>query len=295
MNTLKKILGISALLLLSSCASKPPKENVQAERQDDGKAIELEFTTKFYDAVDKWVAFGKKGDSAYGIVGFIYIDEEAGFTLNTELTLDTEVEDVVVKYRLGRNTADVAILPDKEIERLGLPKVPDWLEIYKANENKNSYLVQMGYFYNHVGASHNAIEPLLKAYNKEPHFKRLEFELAYAYNATKDFDKAIAVLNKAIENDSKNYLLYKELGFSFIHKDKLDEAEKAYLQGIELITEESQKVIAAEMAINMANSYFQTKNKPKFEKWAELTKKYAEEDSIFYYYINRFEENWDKD
>jgi len=250
-----------------------------------GQNQELKFTTKYYDAVDKWVAF--RGDSTY-TVGFIYIDEEAGFTFRFNATKDSAS---VFIFRLGEKTANVAILSDKEIELLGLPKIPDWLKVYKQNENESSYLVKMGYFYNHVGASHNAIKPLLKAYNKEPHFQGLEFELSYAYNATKDFDKAIAVLNKAIENDPKNFWFYRELGYTFINQNKLDDAEKTYLQGIVLSTNKPQK---AEMAFNMAASYFRTKNKPKFEKWAKLTKEYADKDSQFYDGINYFEKNWGK-
>jgi len=263
----------------------------------DRQKQELKFTTKFYDAVDKWVAFDIEKDSTY-IAGFIYIDVEAGFTFQFETFFaitDKGLEkgkmdsNIVFKLRLSENTADVAILSDREIEQLGLPKIPDWLKYYKGNEN--SYLVGMGYSYNHIGASHKAIEPLLKVYNKEPHFEGLEFELAYAYNATESFDKAIDVLNKAIKNNPKNFWFYRELGFSLIKQDKFNDAENAYLKGIELSTEKAQQ---AEMAHNMAYSYFRIKNKPKFEEWAKLTRKYADEDSQLYHNINLFEKSWDK-
>jgi len=260
-----------------------------------GQNQELKFITKFYDAVDKWVAF--RGDSTY-MIGFIYIDEEAGFTFRFDAITNSKLEkkpkndsNSVLIYRLSENTANVAILSDKEIELLGLSKVPDWLEVYKQNENKNSYLVGLGYSYNHVGASHKAIEPLLKVYKEEPHFKGLEFELAYAYNAIKDFGKAIDVLNKAIKNDPKNFWFYRELGFTFINQNKWDDAEKTYLQGIELSTDKAQK---AEMAFNMAASYFRIKNKPKFEKWLKLTKEYADKDLPFYDHIIYLEKNWDR-
>jgi len=42
---------------------------------------ELLFNKKFIDSEDKWVAFQKDSDNKYGF-GFIYIDEEAGLTLN---------------------------------------------------------------------------------------------------------------------------------------------------------------------------------------------------------------------
>lgn len=261
---------------------------------------ELKFTTQYYDAVDKWVAFDKNAEDSTYMFGFIYIDEAAGFTFDIggrfkitnsglkKIPQDTE-NNASMKVRLSQNTAKVAIFSDEEIQQLNLSKVPDWLKYYK--ENENSYLVRIGLLYNSVGASHNAFEPLLKVYEKEPHFQGLEFELAYAYNATMQFDKAILVLNKAIENDPKNFWFYRELGFALKNQDKLDEAEKVYLQGIKLSKENFQK---AEMAINMAQSYFQIKNQEKFNEWAELTKKYADKDSQYYKYINYFEQNWDK-
>ena len=49
-----------------------------------GQKQRLEFTDKFYDAVDKWVAFDTRvGDSTY-VVGFIYVDMQAGITFNYE-------------------------------------------------------------------------------------------------------------------------------------------------------------------------------------------------------------------
>ncbi len=234
------------------------------------------------------------------MLGFIYFDEDAGLTFNYYSTfiitpdgLEIQPSDLEnsFKIRLSENTANVSILSDDEVAQLNLPKVPDWLKYYKENENENTYLVKIGYLYNSVGASHNALEPLLKVYEKEPHFQGLEFELAYAYNATGNFDKAIIVLNKAIEKEPTNFWYYRELGFALKKQNKLEDAEKVYLQGIKLSPEKSQK---AEMAINMAQSYFQVKNKSKFKEWAKLTKKYADKNSQFYQYINYYEENWDK-
>ena len=46
------------------------------------KKAQLSFDTKFYEAVDKWIAFPKmEADTAYTF-GFIYLDEQAGFTFD---------------------------------------------------------------------------------------------------------------------------------------------------------------------------------------------------------------------
>lgn len=282
---MKKILLVSLLLFPLFCI---------------GQNQELKFTTKYYDAVDKWIAFDKKAEDSTYTVGFIYIDETAGFTFNYEspfliknngLEKLPRILESSFKIRLAQNTANVAILSDEEISQLNLPKEPDWLKYYKVNENENSYLVRVGLLYNSVGASQNAIEPLLKVYEKEPHFQGLEFELAYAYNAINDFDKAISVLNKAIKNDPNNFWYYRELGYAFVNQNKIDAAEKTYLRGIRLTKEKNQR---AEMALNMARGYFQIKDKTKFGKWIKLTKKYADKNFQFHQYITYFENNFDK-
>lgn len=261
---------------------------------------DFKFETVYFDAVDKWVAFDKEGDSTY-MLGFIYIDEQAGFTFDFESRFNVNENKLEklprdfessLKIRLSSKTANVHILTSEEILQLGLSSVPEWLEHYKSNQNKASYYKNIGYHYNHVGASKNAIIPLLQGYSLDPHYKGLEFELAYAYNATKKYDSAIVILTKAIENDSKNFWFFRELGYSYKNLGKLDKAEEVYKQGISMSDLNEQK---AEMAINMAQSYFQIKNKAKFEEWADIAKQYTEKGSQFDKYIEYWEKNWDKE
>lgn len=262
-------------------------------------AQDLKFTTPYYDAVDKWIAFDKKpGDSTY-VVGFIYIDEQAGFTFDYEarfiltnqgLKKLSREFDHSLKSRLTPNTIDVAVLTDEQVQQLGLPKEPEWLKSYKKNEKQVSYLVKIGYHYNHVGASANAIKPLLAAYEREPRFDGLEFELGYAYNATKQYEKAVEILTKAIQNEPKNSWFYRELGFAYKYMNRIADAEKAYNTGISISKDDSQK---GEMAVNMAQYYFQVKDKPKFEEWAKLVTKYSK-GSKFDEYVEYWRKNWDK-
>lgn len=261
---------------------------------------DLKFETPFYDAVDHWVAFNKtETDSAY-ILGFLYIDEQAGFTFDYHTRFkqtDKGLEKLPtslnrsLKARLHQNTADVYVLTQKQLAELELPAEPDWLKFYKPNEDKNEYLVNIGFHFNHVGASKNAIAPLLKAYAKDPHFRQLEFELSYAYNATGAYKEAIEILDKALQNDPKNFWYFKELGFAHKKLGDIETAEKIYTKGIALSNNDEQK---AEMAYNMAQSYFETKNKPKFEEWNRLTRKYAKKNSIFTEYLDYFEANWEQ-
>ena len=259
------------------------------------------FNTKFYDAVDKWVVFDKKeGEQSYSL-GFIYIDPQAGFTYNYESALQMQgskvsklprlVNDSNIKVRLDRNTFDVLVLTPEQVKSLGLPAEPEWLATYKVNQDFIEARVGIGSAYNAAGASHHALPILQKAYEENPHYPGLEFELAYAYNATQSFYKAVIVLNRAIENDPSNFWYYRELGFSLKHLNNLPEAEKAYRKGFELSTERDQR---AEMAINMAQSYFNTKDRVKFDEWKKLVEANADPDSMFMAYIKYFEENWAK-
>ena len=261
----------------------------------------LKFDKKYYEAVDQWVALSKKDSEASYRYGFIYIDEQAGFTYQLGSTfkidsLNNYVPDPVdtttqIKYRIDPNWQKVSIIPKEKLKELKLPTQPEWLKFYKENSESVSYLKNIGYHYNHVGACKLALIPLLKAYKMEPHFDGLEFELSYAYNHLRRFKEAIPILEKAIENNPKNFYFYRELGFSYVNLKKIDEAENIYRKGIKMSDNDFEK---SEMAVNMAQAYFSLKNKKKFTEWAKLTRKYAKKDSRYAQFIDHFEQNWDK-
>src|SRR5690606_643211 len=181
-----------------------------------------------------------------------------------------ELKNTSRKSRLSSNTRPVTILNPNQIEQLGVKTIPDWLKIYKNNENSVEYLKQMGYFYNHVGASKNAIEPLLKAYQIEKHYEGLEFELGFAYNATQQFEKAIPVLENALIINNSDQLLFKELVYALIHTKQYDKAETVVKLGIEKAKDNH---IKAEMAVNMCATFLQEENKKKYDQWATIAKK----------------------
>ena len=260
----------------------------------------IKFETKYYDAKDKWVLFPKKETDSVYLYGFIYLDYQAGFTLNFEGTaqinkdgsfkLNQNDPSSMIKYRLEPyKTSDVFILPNTTIKKLGLEEVPEWLAIYQREENIQS-LKDLGFHYNHVGACEKALVYLEKAYKINPHYEGLEFELAYAYNHLGQYEKAIPVLEKAIENNSKNYYFFRELGFAYVKQNKIPLAEKTYLKGIKMSDNDFEK---SEMALNMAQGYFQVKNRKKFDEWAKITRQYAKPNSQYTKYIDLFEKEWE--
>lgn len=153
---------------------------------------ELKFDTKYFNVVDKWVVFPKKDTDSTYAYGFIYLDNAAGFTFNYETKFQIIEQELInikrdstvgfMKYRLEPNTSLVSVLTENQITALNLPEVPEWLAIYKENSDQVDYLIHEGYHFNHVGACALALKPLLKAYEIDPHFDGLEFELAFAYN-----------------------------------------------------------------------------------------------------------------
>ena len=261
----------------------------------------LNFNTKYYNAVDKWVVFPKKASDSTYTCGFVYIDVQAGFTFHhkskfrvTKKGLKNSPENPdlkSVKYRLDQRTSKVSVLTKKQMAELGLPKKPKWLATYKGGSEKAEYQKRIGAHYNHAGASRLALEPLNKAYKLKPHYDGLEFELGFAYNTLQQFDKAITVLEKAIRKAPRNPSLYRELGYAYNYSKQIEKAENTYRKGISLSKSDFGK---SEMAYNMTYSFFELKNRAKFDEWATLTRKYATEGSKYIWYLDLLKKKWDK-
>ena len=282
---------IILLLITCSCIGFSQNDTIKLKK----------FNTKYFDAVDQYVLFPKTQNDETHVLGLIYIDEMAGFTFqyindviynNENIKYKDSLNELTnIKTRLNTNTKDVYVLTEKEIKNLELEKNPSWLKTYKSNDEDVSYLTKIGYHYNHVGASHNAIPYLLKAYQLDKTHKNVCFELGFAYNATQQFEKAIPVIQVGLQQSPKNHYLYKELGYAYLGKGDLDNAEITYLKGLKVSKDEA---IKCEMAVNMAQGYFQTKNKPKFNKWAKIARENGSKSPNFIRYIDYFEKELNK-
>lgn len=262
-----------------------------ATAQKDG----LYYNKPYYQCENKWVALPQKEGEQNYLYGFLYLDGTAGYTFdyqgnftvaNGKFIKDDKPREASMKYRIEKGWPELAILPDEKVKEMGLPSEPDWLYIYREKENDVDRLHRKGFILNDIEASAEAIPVLLKAYAKEPHYEGVEFELAFAYNATEQYSKAIEVLKKAIAYNSKNYMFYRELGYSYVHSGNVAEAEKTYSKGIAMSTDNAQ---SAEMAFNMAGHYYRTKDKANFAKWHNVVKKYATADSPFLTYLAQME------
>lgn len=260
----------------------------------------LSTETKFYNAVDKWVAFPSQKNDSTAVYGFIYIDEHAGFTfrmIGDFKIVDGDFKNIpndiykttIFASRLSKNSRLFALLNEEQQNQLNLPVTPDWLSVYKLQAGDVSYLTNIGNKYNAVGASQNALEPLLKAYAIEPHFEGLEFELGYAYNALFQFEKSIPILEKAIKYDTSNELLYKELGFAFLNLEDIEKAKDVYVKGISIALSENNKI---EMAFNLTYGYYKQMDKSNFNLWAKKVREMVKQDSPYIAYLVQMEKQW---
>lgn len=266
-------------------------------------ANDFKFDKEYYRCENKWVILPKKDTDTSFITGFVYLDREAGFTFSYEGDITTKdghdyyterqtSKESRIIQRLPTNCVLMAIVPEGLLNQSGLPAEPSWLAIYRKGEDEIKGLISRGWHFNHVGGSDIAIPLLLKAYAIEPHAESLEFELSYAYNATNQFEKAVEVLNKAIKHDAKNFWFLRELGYAYVHLDKVADAEKTYKKGIGM---SSEKVQQSEMAFNMTGVYFRKKDKKKFDEWLAIAKKYTDADTPYYEPLQKLEANFGKE
>jgi hypothetical protein len=97
----------------------------------------LKFEKRYVQCEDKWIAKQMNQDSTY-VFGFIYIDSQAGLTLNYEGRFKI-INNVFVrqkedmpsfKARLEPNRVAVAEIPEERFKELGIKKTPEWLKYY---------------------------------------------------------------------------------------------------------------------------------------------------------------------
>lgn len=250
---------------------------------------DLVFNKRFAESEDKWVVFQKDEDNVY-LLGFIYIDAAAGLTLNYEshFTISGEgkfirkakIDSSMVSYkiRLENNNVTVAWLPSARFDELGLQETPVWLSNYKSYTDTARRLQRWGYYYNDWGMPEKALEYLEPGYKSDPDYKDMAVELAFAYNALKQFDKAIPVLLKAAERKPDDGYIYKELSYAYLSTDNLEAGAKAAENGIRFYKDDR---IKAEIAYNVAYHCYVKKDKKNFSRWAGETRKWAKKDSGF--------------
>ena len=238
-------------------------------------------------------------DSAYSY-GFIYIDGQAGLTLNYEgifkisnagVFIPKKLDSASIKYRLQANQVRVALIPETRFGELKITATPDWLKYYKTDTTSVARLYRWGFLYNSYDEYRKALTYLERAQKIDPSFKGLGVELGFAYNALEQYDKAITALQSAVETAPDKCYLYKELSFAQNHSGQLSKAAETCEKGIAVCSDKQMK---SEIAYNMAYQYYKGKDKQGFKYWADQTERWANKDSEFMIRIHKMEADMEK-
>jgi tetratricopeptide (TPR) repeat protein len=256
----------------------------------------LNFNQRYTQCELKWVLLPKSDNTQRYIYGLVYLDERAGFTLfvqgnlwidkNGRYIADTAfLHNNPMRMRLARNTANMALLPPARFAELNIKPQPDWLKDYYTYTDTVARNFRRGFIFNDRGQYDTAMVYLNKAYEVQPHYKGLIFELIFAHNALGDYNGAIKIIQLALQTDQLNDLYYRELGYAYSKINNYEKAIMAYLAGINLCTTESQMDEKAEMAINLAGVYKSYGNDDQYRLWGAKAKTWAKPGTDVYNFI----------
>jgi tetratricopeptide (TPR) repeat protein len=241
----------------------------------------------------KWVVLSKSDTAKSYPYGFIYIDEQAGFTYdvkgefkvgpnNIYIPDTAATKGTSIKARIGPNwRRGIALVPTQHFAELGIKPQPDWIKYYYTYTDTLKHDYRWGWIYNDLGESAIAIKYLEPAYRLKPNAKEVDFELGFAYNVLNRYDDAIRVLTQAIQDNPDYALFYKEIGYAHTQKHEYIKAIDAYKLGLQYYPD---KVTEArgELAFNMAQAYKALGNDELYKSWMTKAKSFTPPTSQYY-------------
>jgi len=245
----------------------------------------LSFNKRFVESEDKWVAFKPNKDSAY-TYGFIYIDSQAGLTLDyggtfkvtsTGKFLPTKLDTTSVKIRLQANRVLVAHIPDSKFEELKISATPEWLKYYKTDTGTVERLYRWGYMYNGWGECAKALTYLERAEKLNPKYKGLAVELSFSYNCLEQYDKAELILEEEIKTNATDAYVNKEYIYTLAKNKKLDKAANQFEMSMKTLKD---KQYNAENCYNILQQYYFQRDKNNFSKWYKILQKQPNENKM---------------
>ncbi len=259
----------------------------------------LSFDKRFVQSEDKWVAFPPGEDSSY-VYGFIYIDEQAGLTLNYEgrfkisptgTFVPEKLESTSMKVRLEPNDVLVAFIPESKFQELRVAAAPEWLKYYKTDTNSVARLYRWGFMYNGWSECARALTYLQIARQIDPGYKGLSAELAFSYNCLEQYSDAEAILEKEIQINPSDAYVNKEYIYTLVKSNNIDKAVKQFNISLETMKD---KQYHAENCYNILQYYFTQKNKTNFSKWYIEFQKHPNENKIMVQYADKMNRELNK-
>src|SRR5665213_366319 len=263
-------------------------------------AASLSYDVHMSDCEDHWVALYRRPEDRDYTYGFVYIDPQAGFTLQYagHFTIDDngtfhEAPNALppdkfnLKIRLQGQNGIAALLPPQALAQLRLPEKPDWLKFYEDKADTVTHKVRWGFFYNDIGDSRRAIDYLESAYKQNPNAPRLVFELTYAYNAVGRPGDAIRISREEFARNPKDELLCREIAFAYLHLKNYKEATVQYQACIALLPDsDTSRAEKSELAMNLAAAYDHLGDAPNRDAWLQKARDWAPKDSPVYKYFH---------
>ncbi len=240
----------------------------------------LSFDKYFNECEDHWVAYSMDKDSTY-IFGFIYIDAQAGLTLNYEGRfkiapdghfVPKKMDSVSLKYRLEPRTILVSYIPESRYDELKIKAVPDWLKYYKTDTSSVERLYKWGFTYNGWDQCEKALTYLQRAEKIDPNYRGLAVELAFSYNCLGRYEESVAVLQPAIAEHPADAYINKEMIYSLIKSGQLEKASESCRRAIGICTDTSYN---GENCYNLLHTYYLNKDLVNFNSWLEETRKWT--------------------
>ena len=268
------------------------------------KSPGLSYDTHMSDCENRWVALYHKPDDSDYTYGFVYIDPQAGFTVQVggRFTIDANgkyslapnpipADKMSLKIRLDDRNGIAAILPPEALVQLGLPEKPEWLKFYEDKADPITHQVNWGFFYNSIGDSRRALDYLESAYKERPDAPRVVFELTYAYNATGRPEDAIRVAKSEFTKNPKDELLCREIAFAYLRLKSYSDATGQYQACIALCADsESGVAEKSELALNLSAAYGALSDTANRDAWLEKAKSWAPKGSPVYKHFHPGEE-----
>lgn len=241
---------------------------------------DLKFDTNVPDAENSYVVIPNKELAKNYAVGFIYFDQNAGYTFRSLGNLNDENgklhykenENSKVSFtntRIGNLEFKTAKLSENLLKIYNLPSTPEWLKIYASSESDNLKILNRASFMNGANNPKLALPKLLKLYNENFKPEKLFFELIFSYNALRDFNNAEKYSIEALKTDKADDLIKKEYVYALVNQNKIDEADLYLTKNIFSFKTDNNKF---EAIINIIASSAHNNKLEVANKWLEKLK-----------------------
>lgn len=203
--------------------------------------LELTFAQRIAQCENAW--FGARTEGGDVVLGYVYIDPDAGFTYEHYGTLQRS--DGVLRavpselygqsrviHRIDTNVP-ATCLTGPQAAMLGLPSAPESMAFYKDERSPGEHHARWAFHYNHIGASDIALDHVMKALAAGVSSNSLTFEHAFALNVLGRYGETVVLLEPVVASSDKTADLIAELAFAKLRLREYDAAITLYGRAID--------------------------------------------------------------